>query len=154
MEPADSTMDAVLQALRLTLAGSNRLHAAMASELGLNSTELFALGYLADAPGTTPKQLSELLGITTGSTTGTTDHLQKAGFLAREPHPQDRRSILLNLTPAGRHAVKWVLEKYETALADTYDRHPHASPASIAEFLADLAAALDRAATAQTRPRG
>jgi len=145
--PSPAKADAVLEALRRVMMGNNRLHAALASELGINPTELSALTHVASEPGLTPKALSALLGITTGSTTSTTDHLARAGFVVREPHPGDRRSILLDLTPAGRHAMLWVLEQYERALASTYALHPDARPDVIAGFLTDLATQFDQTVT-------
>ncbi len=127
--------------------GSNRLHTSMASELGVNLTGLSALSHLAAAPGMTPKQLSDLLGITTGSTTGTIDNLERSGFLRREPHPDDRRSVVLHLTPAGRHAVEWVIERYRAALETVYASHPQLPAPELAAFLDDLAQALIRAAS-------
>ena len=134
----------MLGSLRRALVGSNRLHASMAAELGVNLTGLSALSHLAAAPGMTPKQLSDLLGITTGSTTGTIDNLEKSGFLRRGPHPDDRRSVVLALTPAGRHAVDWVIGRYRSALDTVYASHPHLPADQLAAFLDDLAQALNR----------
>ena len=145
MEATTPAMDSVLESLRRVMLGNNRLHTAMAAQLGINPTELSALTHVASEPGLTPKALSELLGITTGSTTSTADHLTKAGFVVRQPHPVDRRSILLDLTPAGLHAMMWVVEQYERALASAYAMHPDAAPASIAVFLSDLATEFDKA---------
>ncbi|MBB2985597.1 MarR family winged helix-turn-helix transcriptional regulator [Terracoccus luteus] len=145
--------DEVLAALRHTLVGSNRMHGSLAAELGINPTGLSALNHLAEMPGLTPKQLSELLGITTGSTTGATDALWKAGFLTREPHPEDRRSVVLHLTPAGRHAIGWVLEQYETALSVAYERHPDSERPQLARFLEDLAVALGENAASRAGGR-
>lgn len=144
-EPGEPwSQDAVLGSLRRALVGSNRLHASMASELGVNLTGLSALSHLAAAPGMTPKQLSDLLGITTGSTTGTIDNLEKSGFLRRAPHPDDRRSVVLHLTPAGRHAVEWVIERYRSALDAVYAAHPQMPAGELAAFLDDLARALNQ----------
>ena len=92
----------------------------------------------------TPEALSELLGIITGSTTSTVDHLTKSGFVVRQPHPVDRRSILLDLTPGWRHVMMWVLDQYQRALDSAYAKHPQATPASLGLFLADLAAEFDK----------
>ena len=144
-EPAESwSQDAVLGALRRALVGSNRLHASMAAELGVNLTGLSALSHLVAVPGMTPKQLSDLLGITTGSTTGTIDSLEKSGFLRREPHRDDRRSVVLQLTPAGRQAVGRVIARYRSALDTVYASHPNLPTNELAAFLDDLARALNR----------
>lgn len=145
VEPVEPwSQDPVLGSLRRALVGSNRLHASMASELGVNLTGLSALSHLAAAPGMTPKALSDLLGITTGSTTGAVDNLVTAGFLRREPHPDDRRSVVLHLTAAGRRAVEQVIERYRSALTTVYAAHPDTAPDELAGFLDDLAQQLNR----------
>ncbi|MEO6998601.1 MAG: MarR family transcriptional regulator [Terracoccus sp.] len=116
----------------------------MAAELGVNLTGLSSLSHLAAAPGMTPKALSDLLGITTGSTTGAVDNLVEAGFLRREPHPDDRRSVVLQLTPAGHQAVERVIERYRSALTSVYAAHPDTAPGELAAFLDDLARALNQ----------
>jgi MarR family transcriptional regulator, organic hydroperoxide resistance regulator len=46
------------------------------------------------------------LGITTGGTSKLVDRIEEQGLLRRRPNPNDRRSSLLELTPAGRKLVK------------------------------------------------
>lgn len=48
------------------------------------------------------KELAARMGITTGTLTVNVDRLEKLGFARRLPHDTDRRSILVDLTPAGR----------------------------------------------------
>lgn len=145
--PTAFPIESVLTSMRSAFLASNRLSAVLGAQLGVNSTELSALGHVAQEPGLTPKHLSELLGITTGSTTGTADRLAKAGFLLREPHPQDRRSVLLKLTPAGVHAVQWVFEQYGAALTAAIARRADLSPEDIAGFFQALAESLEAAAS-------
>jgi DNA-binding MarR family transcriptional regulator len=42
-----------------------------------------------------PKDLSRVLGITTASTTSLIDRLVGSGHVRREPHPTDRRSLVI-----------------------------------------------------------
>lgn len=48
------------------------------------------------------KELSEKMGITTGSLTVLVDRLVRGGFVKREPNEHDRRSIMVRLTPEGK----------------------------------------------------
>ncbi|UTT86469.1 MarR family transcriptional regulator [Vibrio pelagius] len=50
------------------------------------------------------KELSEKLGITTGTLTVQIEKLVKAELVKRCEHPTDRRAIVVDLTPAG-HAI-------------------------------------------------
>lgn len=55
-----------------------------------------------------PQSLSELTRIailTSGSMTSLVDRLEERDFVRRQPHPADRRGVLLRLTDAGRAAV-------------------------------------------------
>ena len=56
-------------------------------------------------------QLGRELMITSGTVTNRIDRLEAAGMVRRCDHPEDRRSTLVALTPAGRHRV-------DEALAD------------------------------------
>jgi DNA-binding MarR family transcriptional regulator len=45
------------------------------------------------------------LGITTGGTSKLVDRIEASGYCRRLPNPDDRRSSLLELTPAGRRIL-------------------------------------------------
>lgn len=56
----------------------------------------------------TQRELSELLGCTPRNVTGLVDALEDAGFVARAPHPSDRRAVLVSLTARGTKLVaRW-----------------------------------------------
>jgi len=52
-----------------------------------------------------PVELKELLHVPAQTITGVLDALERAGQIQRRPHPTDRRSVLVELTAAGRQAV-------------------------------------------------
>jgi DNA-binding MarR family transcriptional regulator len=52
-----------------------------------------------------PSDFAGALMITSSGTTKRLDRLEKAGLIAREPDPQDRRGILISLTPKGRELI-------------------------------------------------
>ena len=49
----------------------------------------------------TPLDLNRFAQITSAGMTRTLDRLEEAGYVDRSPNPDDRRSILVGLTPAG-----------------------------------------------------
>jgi len=57
-----------------------------------------------DARGSelTMGELSARLMVTSGNVTGLVDAMETEGLVARQPHPTDRRSTLIAMTPAGR----------------------------------------------------
>jgi DNA-binding MarR family transcriptional regulator len=67
--------------------------------LGINETDLRCLEILIrDAPRATPRLLADRLGLTTGSVTAMLDRLEKAGYVTRSPHPDDRRKVIVAAT--------------------------------------------------------
>jgi DNA-binding MarR family transcriptional regulator len=79
---------------RKTLAGE-RHRGAVARTLKMSDTEASALAHLARHGQLTPRELGELLGLTSGGTTALVHRLEQAGHVTRRPHPRDKRSIIL-----------------------------------------------------------
>jgi DNA-binding MarR family transcriptional regulator len=71
-------------------------------ETGLTPPQYFVLSMLLDRDGIPLKDLAEASGSTRATTTGVVDTLEKKGLVIREPHPLDRRSMLVRLTDRGR----------------------------------------------------
>jgi DNA-binding MarR family transcriptional regulator len=82
----------------------------------------------------TPGALLRATLVTSGTMTNRVDQLAKAGLVRREPDPQDRRGVLVTLTPAG-------VDRVDAALADLL-RSEHALLSGLSETdrrtLADL----------------
>ncbi|TKT80322.1 MarR family transcriptional regulator [Aquamicrobium sp. LC103] len=53
----------------------------------------------------TPTALYEATMVTSGAMTNRLDRLEKAGLIARGPHPQDRRGVIVRLTEKGRTLI-------------------------------------------------
>jgi DNA-binding MarR family transcriptional regulator len=53
-----------------------------------------------------PVELKELLHVPAQTVTGVLDALERTVLIRRKPHPTDRRSVLVELTPAGTAAVE------------------------------------------------
>ncbi|MGO4490735.1 MarR family winged helix-turn-helix transcriptional regulator [Arthrobacter sp. 2YAF22_2] len=90
---------AVLHALRNYRAAEVATRKATRDSMGMGETDLLALRYLLRAQSAGdqvgPKDLSRRLGITTASTTSLIDRLVGSGHVRREPHPTDRRSLVI-----------------------------------------------------------
>lgn len=95
-----------------------RLRIGFAKDEGVSVTELRALTRIAEEGKVTPKQLAASLDLTTGAVTAVTDRLVEDGLVAREPHPNDRRSLLLSATPAGVTIVRNVVHSFEKMLTE------------------------------------
>ena len=56
-----------------------------------------------------PSVIAERLLITSGSVTSLLDNLEKRGLIRRLPHPQDRRKLLIDITPAAQTIIDELL---------------------------------------------
>jgi DNA-binding MarR family transcriptional regulator len=56
-----------------------------------------------------PSIIAERLVVTTGSMTSLLDNLEKRGLVQRLPHPDDRRKLLIDITPEARTIVDELL---------------------------------------------
>src|SRR5215213_5867675 len=90
-----STVAALDRALRETSAQSVLFSQAVADCVGMNPTDLESLDILARHGPMTAGRLAELTGLTTGAITGLVDRLESRGYARREPHPSDRRSVIV-----------------------------------------------------------
>ena len=72
-------------------------HETVARTLGMSAAESRCLGVLRGMTVATPGQLAQATGLTTGAITGIVDRLEKAGYAARTPNPDDRRSLLVHI---------------------------------------------------------
>lgn len=87
-----------------------QLDAALAA-VGLSATKWNALRQLVDAGGQLPLgQLAERLSCVKSNATQLVDRLETEQLVRRVPDPEDRRSTLAELTPAGRQAYAAGLE--------------------------------------------
>jgi DNA-binding MarR family transcriptional regulator len=75
---------------------------------GLSLSRVLALLALerAGAGGAPMRELAEELGVTVPSTTGLVDRLVREGLARRQPHPTDRRVVLVVPTAEGTAAVR------------------------------------------------
>jgi DNA-binding MarR family transcriptional regulator len=75
---------------------------------GINHGEyklLLRLATRAADKGMSAGDLGRLLMLSSGAMTNRLDRLEKAGLIRRVPDPRDRRSVLVELTEAGAHAI-------------------------------------------------
>lgn len=88
-----------------------RVHQVMVSEindclqgfdLGLRRYVVLQTLALSDSHVLSMSQLSSDMMVHPTTVTGLVDQLEKAQLVKRDPHPADRRSVLVVLTPAGR----------------------------------------------------
>ncbi len=143
---------ALVDLVRALAKQSNRYTEAARRQLGMNTTDLTALGLVYDRTkrgiATTPGELAVELDLTPSATTALVDRLECAGHLTRAPHQRDGRRVVLQMTDTaeevGRTAFAPLGRQISEALAD---RTPE-QLALAAEVLASIIASMDQATSA------
>jgi DNA-binding MarR family transcriptional regulator len=74
--------------------------------LGVSAAGGLVLGILRDHGTMSPSELGERLIVTRATVTGLLDSLERRGFVSRSANPADRRSLLVEVTPAGLAVVQ------------------------------------------------
>lgn len=77
--------------------------------LDLTAAQWGVVVLLDEGAASTPAELSRLLDYDPGAMTRLVDRLAKKGFIQRLPNPEDRRSVNLQLTPAGKALVPEIM---------------------------------------------
>lgn len=111
--------------MRKFIAGAILFNDKVAADVGLNATDLQTLHLLVLQGWATPGQLAEWAAVTTGGMTVVLDRLQKAGYVTREPNPEDRRSSIVRPVPASLRKLEAIYRSKGEQLASAlsgYDR--------------------------------
>jgi DNA-binding MarR family transcriptional regulator len=103
-----------------------RYRSGLARSLGLTDVEMLALVHLGEHGELAPSGIAALLHLSSGGATALVQRLERAGHVTRQPHPTDRRSILIGLSPAtaNRLADAYAIldERMDSVLAALGDR--------------------------------
>ena len=104
-----------------------------------------------------PSIIAGRLMVTSGSMTSLLDTLERRSLVQRQPHPSDRRGLLVHLTDEGRALVDTFLPQIvavQTALVAGLSEADRAAAVRLTERLAQAATTVDVVDTAtQAKPR-
>jgi DNA-binding MarR family transcriptional regulator len=92
----------------VSLAELDRRHKSAIGSLSLSGWQALAVIEGAGEP-LSPKVIAERLLVTSGSITSLLDTLERRGLVRREPHPDDRRKLLVDITDEARKLVDLML---------------------------------------------
>jgi DNA-binding MarR family transcriptional regulator len=95
----------------------------------------------------TQQQLARTIGATARNVTALVDGLQESGFVHRDPHPGDRRAVLVRLTDTGMAVTEQLAADYAAGSAQLFAGLP---PPQVRQFLATLDVLMGRLAPAAT----
>ena len=82
---------------------------AHSDRLGVTDIEAHLLARLGAKGPTSVADIQRAFGLRASTLTNALDRLERRRLLRREPHPGDRRTFLLSLTPAGTDAARRVV---------------------------------------------
>jgi DNA-binding MarR family transcriptional regulator len=113
----------------------------VADRLGVNSSDLECLDLVALRGPLTAGEIAEAAGLTTGAITGVIDRLEKAGFARRQRDDQDRRKVLVTITPAVERRIAPLYRPMARAAMATLTRYDDQELALILDFIERSSAA-------------
>jgi len=140
---ADPAMSREIAAHLKTFAARVILHGLRASDaLALAPIDLVCMCLLQLNGPATPGWLAEQTGLTTGAVTGMIDRLERAGYVSREPDPDDRRRVIVQpqLGRWDRDLQRRTSHRAPVSLTFLRDYTPD-QLRTIGRFVADLATA-------------
>ncbi len=86
--------------------------------LGMRLKSYLVLSYVRDHPGTTQQELERAMLMDANGTVILLNELEAARYSVRRRDPDDRRRHIVELTPAGRHAIERADKARETIEED------------------------------------
>jgi DNA-binding MarR family transcriptional regulator len=156
LDPADSPAadaEAIRRLLDRRELASRRIRIALGRQLGLSDPEMLALAFLEDQGELTPSRLGVLLDLSSGGITALLQRLEREGYVARGPHPTDRRSYVIRPTAEavrhGAEAIAPVALQVDALLTSLDADHRRV----IREFLGRVAVATAQQASRMWRER-
>jgi len=108
--PPVTLEDRVALEMRKFISAANFFSAQAAEKVGLGPTDLQMVHMLQLYGPSTPSRLGAATGLSSGGVTVALDRLEKAGYIRRQPNPNDRRSLLVALVPSAIVKLKGLFE--------------------------------------------
>ncbi|MEM9373108.1 MAG: MarR family transcriptional regulator, partial [Planctomycetota bacterium] len=118
----------------------------IARTLGINRSDLRCLNLLESGP-LSAGQIAKGLDLTTGSVTTLVDRLMELGFVERVPSQQDRRSVLVRITPEAFPRIGRLYLLFVEQLGASFSDRSADELTRAADLLSTFAAALEVTAT-------
>lgn len=135
-------MDDFPAQVRALVVATDEYRRVMAGVTGTGVLESAAIGELRARGPLPPSALAERLGIASASMTAMLDRLTLAGLLVRRPHPTDRRSVLVELTPHGHATINAAFDVFRDDVVSAVDGLPPDQVRTLGAVLHRVAGAL------------
>lgn len=137
----------VLEALREYRAAETAMRRRTKDSMGMGETDLLAIRYLLEAARRGrpmgPRDLAARLGISSASTTTLLDRLTKSGHVRRQPHPTDRRALVVTATESADAEVRATLGPMHRRMLDAAEALTPEQAETVVGFLHAVREAVD-----------
>lgn len=133
-------LDAMDRLIALALVSQHDI----AQRLGLNVTDLTCLGHIigAGSQHLAAGDLAERANITTGAVTGVLNRLERAGYVHRQPDPNDRRRVRVALDASAAARVLAVYGPHYERLGAVFADYTPDETAVLADWFVRAHAAM------------
>ncbi|MBO9710238.1 MAG: MarR family transcriptional regulator [Caulobacter sp.] len=135
----ESGRDALLWRLQAALREASGqgvlISQAIAGRVGLNPSDLECLDLIQLKGPRTAGELARATGLTSGAITGLVDRLERAGYVAREDDPADRRRVVVRVRPESLAVLNALYAPLQAAAQDLNASYSDADLALIVGFM-------------------
>ena len=121
--------------MRAILDLSKEFQTHVGRQLTVNSTDLAAMEIILMNGAMGPTELAKRLGITTAAVTTVVDRLVALGHATRTKHPDDRRAVIVEATPASAARAMATIMPVVRAIEGTLDDFDEHEQAVITRYL-------------------
>ena len=135
-----TSADRIVLEIRKFIAAAIFFNTQAAEKAGLGLTDMQMLHMLQLYGPSTPGRLSAWTGLSSGGVTVALDRLEKAGYLRREPNPDDRRSLLITLMPLRLRKIAAMYEGVEKETRRMLAMLPQSDLEAVVRFFETLQA--------------
>lgn len=115
----------------------------IAEQLDVYNHDWTTIDMLSETGPITAGELGRRVGLTTGSVTALVDRLERAGYVKRERHPKDRRSIMIVPQYEDKSEVQHVYETLNQHMTELTNQYTAEQMETIQSFLKATIAILD-----------
>ena len=115
----------------------------IAEQLDVYNHDWTTIDMLSETGPITAGELGRRVGLTTGSVTALVDRLERAGYVKRERHPKDRRSIMIVPQYEDKSEVQHAYETLNQHMIEMTNQYTAEQMETIQSFLKATTAILD-----------
>lgn len=148
----------VLEALRMYRAAETAMRRRTQQSMAMGENELLVLRFITRATGrgeqVTPIDLARYLGLSTASITALLDRLERSDHVRRQPHPTDRRKVIITTTSQTEDEIRATLGQMHTRMHDATAGITAEEAKVIIDFLERMRAAVDEVDAHASRVSG